>query len=1045
MKKIICLIFALFSLSVSAYAADFVHPGILTSREDFENIKTALSENDEVVQSGLETLLNSSYSSPDQTSRAVSEVIRGGTGDNVVRLYTDIAKAYQNALRWKITGNEACGKTAASILNSWSAQLKSIGGNADRYLASGLYGYQLAAASEIMREHEDFNTEQMQKMLLSVFYKPLCERFLYANSYGGDHNGAVITNYWANWDLCNMAATMAIGIFCDREDIFLKGVNYFKYGDGNGSLLHATPYAYADNLVQWQESGRDQAHAILGIGLTACCCEMAWNQGIDLYAWLDNRFMAAAEYCAKYNIGEDVPFTTYQWRNGTNAALQTQTQISSASRGQIRPIWEMIYNHYHNRMGFDVPNIEKMLAKSRPEGGGGGHASTFDQPGMGTLLYGAACVAPQKEASCAVSAPIEGMYALKNANSKKYLYSQDSSAVQGDESSLWEIRHLGNGVYTIKNSNGYLTVSDYSFDNYATAVTAPQSDSLNQRFALIPRGQGVQIIPLHSGKPLGVRGSSAENGAVINQFMNNFDDNQHWILEAQSSEPDFISSAKYVYCSDSDAYKRLALLSDGFCDSSPCLSADGIIVMDYGEEESLSVEEIKLYGKGSVSFSSDGKAWIVAALGENGKWTSTLTDPTPYRYIKIDGSGLCEMRLYGKRVGAANKSENLFFTESFDSHPLDKAVTSIGIAEFSLTPLCENINSVVGFTGDEISPSGWSDFSAAVRMNNDGYFDVRSGDEYVCLSKVYYEAGKTYAMRVEFDADNSLYNVFADDVCIAYGCDFRTDAPKIEAISKYCAVSAYGSANACISHISVRDGELSSDPNITASMDNFGVLSLSEAVYPFGTVDFDVTAFDITDGFMGFCSQDTSPVSWGSYPIIVRLRPDGFFDAINGDAYIVSETKYEPGVKYHIRIEVDVSAKKYSAFVTDESNNEYTVARDYSFRTSAAETKDISLFSPLAGSGCAKGLFSVSDIKASSPCKAQISFDGENAVITTTSEVSGILTLTRRGDDSALTSLPVSFSGELRIPLELSEGDIMLWEDFSTMKPLAKKLTVSCP
>src|SRR5882724_6092150 len=63
-------------------------------------------------------------------------------------------------------------------------------------------------------------------------------------------------------------------------------------------------------LGQWQESGRDQGHATLGVCLAGAFCEMAWNQGQDMYGYSDNRIMAGFEYIAKYNLGQDVPFTT---------------------------------------------------------------------------------------------------------------------------------------------------------------------------------------------------------------------------------------------------------------------------------------------------------------------------------------------------------------------------------------------------------------------------------------------------------------------------------------------------------------------------------------------------------------------------------------------------------------------------------------------------------------------------------------------------------------------------------------------------------------
>jgi hypothetical protein len=198
-------------------------------------------------------------------------------------LYVDAARAYQNALLWKITGNTANGNTARDILNAWASTLTTVSGNADRYLASGLYGYQLANAAELMRGYSGFDVAQMQSMLINVFYEPLNERFLIGNESGTDHNDAYIQNYWANWDLANMAATVAIGIFCDRRDIYDVGIEYFKHGAGNGSIYNAIPFLHPGGLAQWQESGRDQAHTQLGIGLMAVTSEMAWNQGDDLY------------------------------------------------------------------------------------------------------------------------------------------------------------------------------------------------------------------------------------------------------------------------------------------------------------------------------------------------------------------------------------------------------------------------------------------------------------------------------------------------------------------------------------------------------------------------------------------------------------------------------------------------------------------------------------------------------------------------------------------------------------------------------------------
>src|SRR5205807_699781 len=98
---------------------------------------------------------------------------------------------------------------------------------------------------------------RFKTMMLNVFY-PMNNDFLL------HHNDACITNYWANWDLCNMNSVLAIAILCDDGAKYDQAVNYFKTGAGNGSINHAVPFLYdSQGLAQWQESGRDQGHTMM--------------------------------------------------------------------------------------------------------------------------------------------------------------------------------------------------------------------------------------------------------------------------------------------------------------------------------------------------------------------------------------------------------------------------------------------------------------------------------------------------------------------------------------------------------------------------------------------------------------------------------------------------------------------------------------------------------------------------------------------------------------------------------------------------------------
>lgn len=97
----------------------------------------------------------------------------------------------------------------------------------------------------------------------------------------------------------------------------------------------------------------------------------------------------SAEYVFKYNTGNEVPYTEY-----TNSD-ETQSVISEASRGELRPIAELLYAHYNG-----VKNLDASWTKAYrdlvvedgegAEGGSGDFGTTsggYDVFGFGTALY----------------------------------------------------------------------------------------------------------------------------------------------------------------------------------------------------------------------------------------------------------------------------------------------------------------------------------------------------------------------------------------------------------------------------------------------------------------------------------------------------------------------------------------------------------------------------------------------------------------------------------------------------------------------------------
>lgn len=75
-----------------------------------------------------------------------------------------------------------------------------------------------------------------------------------------------------------------------------QSMNYFKTGPGNGAIEKALWKVYENvdgqRLAQFQESGRDQGHSLLGIGMLGIIAQIGYNQGDDLFAHLSALILA---------------------------------------------------------------------------------------------------------------------------------------------------------------------------------------------------------------------------------------------------------------------------------------------------------------------------------------------------------------------------------------------------------------------------------------------------------------------------------------------------------------------------------------------------------------------------------------------------------------------------------------------------------------------------------------------------------------------------------------------------------------------------------
>lgn len=226
---------------------------------------------------------------------------------------------------------------ALEIINAYANTLQRFDGH-DAPLCA-IQSYNLVRAMTLLR---DYQTEAWTAMIRRAMI-PLMDKFEADSPYANGNWGAIVNRL-----------RMACGIFLQDSIIYQASVDYFLHANDNGSLPN-----YIGETGQCQETGRDQGHAQMGIGMLCDICEMAWEQGDDLWGALDNRLMRGVEYSARYNLGYDVPFTT--WTDCTGL-YNDWTEPGEMGRGRLWDIYRLPYDHYAGRKGLNMPYTKKVLA-----------------------------------------------------------------------------------------------------------------------------------------------------------------------------------------------------------------------------------------------------------------------------------------------------------------------------------------------------------------------------------------------------------------------------------------------------------------------------------------------------------------------------------------------------------------------------------------------------------------------------------------------------------------------------------------------------------
>ncbi len=231
---------------------------------------------------------------------------------------------------------------ALNIINAYARTLRRIEGH-DAPLCA-IQCFDLVRSMTLLRAHQ---TPEWQAMISRAMI-PMMNRFEADSPYANGNWGAIVNRL-----------RMACAIFLQDSTMYRDAKDYYLKAYDNGALPH-----YISETGQCQETGRDQSHVQLGLEALAQTCEMAWEQGDDLWGALDNRLLKGFEYTAKYNLGYEVPFSTW---NDCTGLYCGWTSPGEMGRGKLWDIYQLPYNHYVKRRGLSMPYTERIVKGERPK------------------------------------------------------------------------------------------------------------------------------------------------------------------------------------------------------------------------------------------------------------------------------------------------------------------------------------------------------------------------------------------------------------------------------------------------------------------------------------------------------------------------------------------------------------------------------------------------------------------------------------------------------------------------------------------------------
>lgn len=338
------LLFAFAYSPVAAEERGFKHPSIISTQEALDGLKGRITSS-AAAKSGYDKLAASKFGDLKRphTPFAIVKTVASGSCPEEKAFRDDSQAAYATALMWVITGDHKYRDKSMAILNDWAATYEKMPESPQAWLESAWAVPIWVGAADIIRYHQKgaAGWKPGQIAAFDLFLGKLIVRA----------RQALIKDN--NWGTSATLAIMAVAVYQNDEASYQEALKKHK---------DQLSYISKENGALGKDYLRDPWHPQYTLTAWILICEIAWNQGDDLYGITVGkqtlpRLAVCLEHFAKLFTGA-IP--------DPKGLKKGHYQGSHKSKQG----YDMAYNHYIHRRNLmaSMPTFATMVPAWRPGG-----------------------------------------------------------------------------------------------------------------------------------------------------------------------------------------------------------------------------------------------------------------------------------------------------------------------------------------------------------------------------------------------------------------------------------------------------------------------------------------------------------------------------------------------------------------------------------------------------------------------------------------------------------------------------------------------------